>query len=230
MSRVTDVILTCGCSEEVGPEDGNPTYRVPAVEPINEWLLKNNYGKLVRVDEYVTSGKAMQATVFIGAFNYLDLKEFIKVVDAAPWDVKENTALFVKEEEQDTFRQVVLDQGSQCLHLDTVVQYTGDGTPVEFCPECGKNVFVGSGDYLPVPEDEGFGISDFTVEFHGLPTMPTAALKEGWFHIEAKRSGEVTTVTGSVECIDGVEFLVSNHYRDGRLEQRTLTRADLVKG
>lgn len=27
----------------------------------------------------------------------------------------------------------------QCNHLKTVTQYTGDGRPVEFCPECGKN-------------------------------------------------------------------------------------------
>ena len=107
MSRVTDVILTCGCGEEEHRTSGDPEYYVPAVDTINAWLSENNYGKLIRVDHLVTSGKAMQATVFIGAFNYLDLKEFIKVVDASPWDMKENMALFVKEEEEWTFKRAL---------------------------------------------------------------------------------------------------------------------------
>lgn len=30
-----------------------------------------------------------------------------------------------------------------CLDHNPVLQHTGDGTPVEFCPECGRNEIVG---------------------------------------------------------------------------------------
>lgn len=30
-------------------------------------------------------------------------------------------------------------QTEQCFHANSITQRTGDGTPVEFCPECGAN-------------------------------------------------------------------------------------------
>lgn len=31
-----------------------------------------------------------------------------------------------------------------CSHPKTVLHHTGDGTPVEFCPDCGRNVAIGN--------------------------------------------------------------------------------------
>jgi hypothetical protein len=33
--------------------------------------------------------------------------------------------------------------GEQCQHLGALRQYTGDGTPVDFCPHCGRNKLAG---------------------------------------------------------------------------------------
>lgn len=39
----------------------------------------------------------------------------------------------------------------ECHHQHAILQQTGDGTPVEFCPDCGRNEIVGS---APKPEGE----------------------------------------------------------------------------
>lgn len=39
----------------------------------------------------------------------------------------------------------------ECHHQRAILQQTGDGTPVEFCPDCGRNEIVGS---APKPEGE----------------------------------------------------------------------------
>ena len=33
---------------------------------------------------------------------------------------------------------------STCSHPKTVLHHTGDGAPVEFCPDCGRNVAIGN--------------------------------------------------------------------------------------
>lgn len=30
-----------------------------------------------------------------------------------------------------------------CTHLSAIMQTTGDGTPVLFCPACGRNIWIG---------------------------------------------------------------------------------------
>lgn len=39
----------------------------------------------------------------MGAFNYLDIPEFVAAVDAAPWEDRDGLALFVKDEHDDRF-------------------------------------------------------------------------------------------------------------------------------
>lgn len=101
MSRVTDVILTASLQEEPGE-----TRTYPAVEELNTWLRERRFGELKEVSEAAGGTRAMQALVFLGAFNYLDLSEFVEAVKAAPWRDSEGIALFVKQEEEWRFTDV----------------------------------------------------------------------------------------------------------------------------
>jgi hypothetical protein len=98
MSSVTDVILTMTLCE--GTVEDN---RYPAVEFINAWLSERGKGELKRVDNFSGGRKSMQAVVFMGALNYLEIPEFVCAVAAAPWEYRECLALFLKDEEDDRF-------------------------------------------------------------------------------------------------------------------------------
>ena len=98
MSHVTDVILTMSLLEEAGDDD-----RCPAVDVLNIWLSERNKGELKRVDDFAGGGKAIQAAVFMGAFNSLEIPEFVAAVGAAPWEDRGRLALFVKDEHDERF-------------------------------------------------------------------------------------------------------------------------------
>ena len=101
MSRVTDVILTTSLLEEPGD-----TGTYPAVEELNVWLRARRLGELKEVSKAAAGTKVMQALVFMGAFNYLDLAEFVEAVKATPWRDSEGIAVFVKQEEEWRFTDV----------------------------------------------------------------------------------------------------------------------------
>ena len=102
MSHVTDVILSIGWEEE---GEGINEDEYPAVNVVNEWLDSKGYGKLKRVDQHGGGRKAAQVPVFMGAFNYLNILEFAKVVWAAPWAYRRQVQLFVQDEER--FRELL---------------------------------------------------------------------------------------------------------------------------
>lgn len=101
MSRVTDVILTVSLLEEPGDTGG-----CPAVEALNAWLRERRLGELNEVSKAAGGTKVIQARVFMGAFNYLDLTEFIDAINATPFLDRESLALFVKQEEEERFMDV----------------------------------------------------------------------------------------------------------------------------
>lgn len=86
MSNVTDVVLTTGLEESA------------AAGTVNAWLKAHGYGELLEVTDGVRSNKAMQTSVYIGAFNYLDLKGFRQCVTAAPWEDPDMVRFFYKGE------------------------------------------------------------------------------------------------------------------------------------
>lgn len=100
MSHVTDVILTVSLLEQ---NDVYPADVYPAVEALNTWLSERDKGELKRVDSFAGGRKAVQAAVFMGAFNFLDIPEFVAAVAAAPWGYRDGLALFVKNEYADRF-------------------------------------------------------------------------------------------------------------------------------
>jgi hypothetical protein len=88
MSWVTTVLLIFSLAAVFYDDDGEEigVENLPALENINAWLQKNGRGILDNLDERViSSGKAMQACVYGGAFNFLKVDEFIEVVKAQSW-------------------------------------------------------------------------------------------------------------------------------------------------
>lgn len=116
MSLVTNVILSIGICENTC-KDVEPEI-VPygllraivseyeLVREINQWLNDHGHGAF---GEQITAGnvsggdKGFEATVYVGAFNYLEVSEFIEFVLTRPWHSPEEVQLFVKRQEESKF-------------------------------------------------------------------------------------------------------------------------------
>ena len=98
MSKVTDVIILHGLSEEV-EEDQMP----PPILSLNKWLTEERYGSLDRVDGWAGGNKAFQAFAWMGAFNYFHAKAFIEQVRAQEWEYRDSVQVLIKEEEEFRF-------------------------------------------------------------------------------------------------------------------------------
>lgn len=90
MSVVTDVILTTGLSTDVTLSD------------LNAWFAgEHGDAVLHKVDKPDDApGKRIQADIFIGAFNYLDLDALVEHLRGLAWDDidRSDVRLFVQEE------------------------------------------------------------------------------------------------------------------------------------
>jgi hypothetical protein len=89
MSVVTDIIVTYS-----GLDDDK-------LDTINAWMVtQREYegDRFVAVDEKAGGGKAMQANVALGAFNYFELDEFLVFLDTIEWERPEAVKVFVQEE------------------------------------------------------------------------------------------------------------------------------------
>lgn len=97
MSYVTNIILTATMLEFEGDSDA-----CPAVDHVNEWLRARGLGELKRADN-IGNPRALEAAIFFGAFNYLDLGEFVEVIASAPWVDDEGVVVFVKRQDDGHF-------------------------------------------------------------------------------------------------------------------------------
>lgn len=95
MSVVTDVILTTFLDEDAAFKrlcTALPD-RIPPVP----------------VHQHGTTGKAMQADVYLAAYNYLNLDELIVAVEQAGWHTPEEVRLFVNGEyDEGGFHEILL--------------------------------------------------------------------------------------------------------------------------
>jgi hypothetical protein len=71
------------------------------VDKVNNWLFQNGHRPLLRVDELWKWGKAMECDLYIGAYNHLEVAEFVAFVKAAFSD--EDTQLFIMEDGDEIF-------------------------------------------------------------------------------------------------------------------------------
>lgn len=82
MSHVTDIILAYPLVEDDGIAEGLG---------------------LARVDQHSLGNKCMQANVWLGARNYLDIEQFERRVAALPWREPENVTLLLQDEQDECF-------------------------------------------------------------------------------------------------------------------------------
>lgn len=106
MSVVTDVILLTsrydGCTV-----DQIATH--PNVDIVNKYLENNERDRqLYQVDQYSHNGHSMQCDVWIGAFNYFNIENFIQAIKDVEWVNRECVQLLIKDEEEDIFKIITL--------------------------------------------------------------------------------------------------------------------------
>lgn len=102
MSNVTNVIFTPGLLDE----DYEPDQQ--RIQKLNEFFTDQR-GFVDADDESLPCGwyggaKMLEATLLIGAFNYLDLEGLIEHIRGIQWEDPECVQLIVKEQEEDRFK------------------------------------------------------------------------------------------------------------------------------
>ena len=108
MSYVTNVILHTSLMEWGGWSSHSLLPRV------NAFFEESGGGGLVAVDDpalptgWYGGNKFLEAQLYLGAFNYLILEEFIAHLRSLPWEAPESVQLIIKEENDDKFRVIDL--------------------------------------------------------------------------------------------------------------------------
>jgi len=113
MSQVTDIILCCSLSEEHGDDS------FPPIDHVNQWLVAEGKGQLNHLNRAMGGGKAMQADVFGGAFNYLNIAQFISVVCDAGWERPDCVQVMIKGENDELFGLVHLRDPERMLRKES---------------------------------------------------------------------------------------------------------------
>ena len=100
MSRITNVILSVPTCTEEG-----------LIDKVNAYFEESNGFCLVDEEKlgFMTSHR-IEANLYVGAFNHLDLKEFIAYLRTIEWGTEMNNEaqLIVKEQDDDGFHIVDL--------------------------------------------------------------------------------------------------------------------------
>ena len=92
MSHVTDVILIdSGINEKRFFRD------------IDTWFQVRYNSSLHRLDKEAGGNEVMQCDVYMGAFNYMDIEEFIEFFNFLKWNDHEGIQLLIKDEHDDGF-------------------------------------------------------------------------------------------------------------------------------
>jgi hypothetical protein len=104
MSRVTNAILHTGCVE--------PDEEKRLLARVNDFFYDGMGGFVSVEDEslpddwYIRGGKALECSLAIGAFNYLQLPKLIEHLRRIEWEQPEAVQLIVKEQDDDRFRVI----------------------------------------------------------------------------------------------------------------------------
>lgn len=108
MSSVTNIIVTSSILND------DPQF----LQSVNEKLKQ--YGFFVNVTKYATSYKAVEAQVWLGAFNYLDLRVFLNAVHAVPWEDPEDLRIFIQRQCDNSFSCLEISVPSESKSLKNV--------------------------------------------------------------------------------------------------------------
>lgn len=99
MSSVTNIIL---CTLFIGEEE-----KQQRLHEINEWLGINHAPLKELQRECIGGEKYMETDIFIGAFNYIYVDEFITFLKALTWEYE--TDMFIKTAHADRFTHIKID-------------------------------------------------------------------------------------------------------------------------
>jgi hypothetical protein len=116
MSFVTNAILSIGIGESACRDVKPKTVpygllravvqEYELVREINQWLNDHGhgaFGEMITAGNVAGGDKGFEATVYVGAFNHLDVLDFIDFVRKRPWRSPEAVQLFVKCQEENKF-------------------------------------------------------------------------------------------------------------------------------
>ena len=95
MSVVTDVVLLSPIQDE------------GVLENLNLALLTLDVGELTNIGSHAGGRKNLQATVWAGAFNYLELDELLNILRRFDWKYSK-PRLFIQEEDNRGFEEQVI--------------------------------------------------------------------------------------------------------------------------
>ncbi len=95
MSHVTNIILTC-CPGDAG------------IDNVNLYMKSINKGDLMNVKEYAGGGKVVEADVYVGAYDHIDILKFIEAALIAGWGEPRCLSLFMMDEHDDKFEEVLV--------------------------------------------------------------------------------------------------------------------------
>lgn len=145
MSVVTNVILTFAVIEDADERMAE----VNAFEGFAGGLGFNrriqSRGDVDPINLYIGGGRNTEARIYIGAFNYLIVDEFIEHVRAANWKHPEHVRLYINEQDDEAFRErlsqrselATEDALEEALSLLADAEWSGDeAQPMPCCPWC----------------------------------------------------------------------------------------------
>lgn len=97
MSLVTNIIIKTLFDENA------------AIDAINRWADEryDTRGFTECSTEECAGSKYLEVKLFLGSYNYLDVKEFIDIVKKAPWEDIGTVQVFVQEQDDNLMRDVL---------------------------------------------------------------------------------------------------------------------------
>lgn len=112
MSHVDNAILTFSILEESFDLDHEAADHWPLMDKINAWLRENAGGQqfgpeLGSVQDAYGGHKALEAPLFVAAFNYLPEDEFLAFLRTLPWKYPDEVQYIVQREHDDTGFEIV---------------------------------------------------------------------------------------------------------------------------
>jgi hypothetical protein len=73
------------------------------IKDVQLWLSRAGALPLNQIDGFSGGTKAVEHEIWAGAYNWLDVPEFIKAVKNASWEFPSDVQLLIKEESDDLF-------------------------------------------------------------------------------------------------------------------------------
>ena len=126
MSTVTDVILIVGClTDQEQAERFSDALK----------LAGHTEARLKQVDDHAGGNKAVQADIYMGAYNYLDDEAAVSAFYAIKWEERDQVQLLMKAENWDRFK-VFVPEIQRAMYPEAERSDAPEGLPEGPDPDC----------------------------------------------------------------------------------------------